>query len=1137
MNILSTKSLAIVSAIVLSGIFVWIQLDYEWSTSSIEKRRAVRKAEKKARKKARANYWQQMLRDPKTGKIPTYAQAKALYHTQSLPDMANARTEVDIELNWQGAGPDRIGGRVRAFAIDRRNPDIMLAGGVTGGMWKSSNGGESWAFKSDPNKNLTVSSLAQDPKSPDTWYHSSGEFGSSAGNEDAGANFLGASGLFKSTNNGDTWTFIAYEQGADNKEWKSAGNGLQFPTDQTQNPFYETTRIRINPTTSSIFVGSNYFGVLRSDDGGQTFKMVLGGNYDEFKYFPDIAIDENGNIVVALAGLKNDERGIFRSTDNGETWTNITPNEFPEEFERTVLAIAPSNPNTLFSMTTTNQKIDGVEEVLLFKYDLNTGTAENRSANIPNFTEENSGYNGIDTQSNYNMVLAIHPTNENLVMIGGVALYRSRDGFATKSTDLNTSVIGGLGTESAGTSNQFGDYNKHFPDQHLIVFDPNNPNLMYSMNDGGIHKTNDITATQVSWTELDGNFAVTQFYRAAISNTAGDYRMIGGCQDNGSAFTNWNPEQNFTPGLAVQGADGGTPYIGENFILASTQEAGINMYEVQADKTPNTSLGGTFIAMNANDEDIVKNKIFVHPFAIDPMDENMMYLPDGNEIWKNSKLQTSSEIHADWAKMQGIASRENTTITALAMSRQPQDILYFTAFDAAGKPQVFRVDNAKTATSATEISISEATSGAYPVYIAVNPADANEIMVVFANYNIIGLYHSTDGGQSYTAIEGNLEGNSGAGPSLRSAAILNYDGKKVYYVGTSTGLFSTSKLDGGQTQWLQEAKSTIGSAVIAEVLTRDADGFVAVSTHGRSNFVGLPNSNQTQQPEVPNTPIALNAENVGETEFTAKWNSVSGAASYELDVSTNSNFSSFVAGYNAKSVSGTSEKITGLTENINYFYRVRAKNEGGTSQNSNVISVQTNAKAIEKPNAPMVSSAESVGETEFTAKWNSVSGATSYELDVSTNSNFNSFVVGYNAKSVLGNSMKVTGLTENTNYFYRVRAKNEGGISNNSNTIEVTTLQVTVSAIEEDKNVMGIRLFPNPATDILQIQMENSAYQNTPIQCRIFDINGKLVFQQNATLSTLNQQLRLKVQSFAKGTYLLRLTADKVKFQQRFIKQ
>ncbi len=1227
------KLLGFACLAVLSGVLTWKVLDSQKDTLSTQELRAMRKADKKARKIARAEYWQQMLRDPKTGKIPSHAQAKALYYTQNyIKDAANARTEADVTLSWAGAGPDDIGGRIRAFAVDSRNSNVILAGGVTGGMWKSTNGAQSWTFKSDPNKNLGVSSIAQDPQNPDTWYYSTGEVGSSADAADADAPFLGA-GLFKSTNNGDTWTFIGYEQGADNTEWKKAGSSLQFPVDKPKNPFYETSRLRISPTTGAIFVASNQFGILRSTDGGDNFKVVKVPQYTGTHY-PDIVIDKNGNIIVSFMGIKDgdDGGGIFRSTDNGTTWTSITPTDFPDQFGRTVLALAPSNPNILYSLTTTGEVVNGFDEMYLYKHDLNAGTAENRAANIPTFPDANADYNGLKTQGNYNMVVAVHPTNENMVFIGGTSLFRSTDGFATKSTDIN-SVIGGYGSESAGTSNRFGDYLNHFPDQHLMFFDPNNPNIAFSMHDGGVSKTTDITAPKVSWTEMDNNFAITQFYRMAISSESGDYRMAGGCQDNSSLFMNWQKGQSFTPATIMQGGDGATAYIASDFIVVSAQNASINFYPTKADKTPDIDFQDGFITPEG-----LKNKQFVHPFVIDPIDENMMYLPDANEIWKNDKLKTKDgvEIFGSWSKMSGISARTGTTITTLAMSRQPAGILYFGAFDAEGTPQIFKVENAKSATTATEISVPNAPSGAYPVYIAVNPADANEILVVFANYNITGLYHSTNGGQSYTAIEGNLTGTTDLpGPSLRSASILNYDGKKVYYVGTSTGLYSTSNLNGAQTEWLQEGKQTIGSPVVVEVLTRDADGFVAVATHGRSNFAGLPTTDT--QPQKPNAPVATAATNIGETELTANWNAVDGATSYELDVSTSSSFASFLAGYEAKSVTGTSEKITGLTENTEYFYRIRAKNSAGNSANSNVISAKTNAKQVEepqKPNAPVATAATNIGETELTANWNAVDGATSYELDVSTSSSFASFLAGYEAKSVTGTSEKITGLTENTEYFYRIRAKNSAGNSANSNvisaktnaqavpqvatpvasnatnitetsfkanwqtaqnatqytlevstssnftslkvnetltatsfevtnldenttyfyrvkasnqdgssvseysnTIQVKTLEATVSAIEDQKNLLGIRLYPNPVTDFIQLEIDKPQFRNTTLRCQIFDMGGKLILERAAVLEVLNQDLRTQTRTFAKGTYLIHIQADNIEYQQRFIKQ
>ncbi|MDQ3534807.1 MAG: fibronectin type III domain-containing protein, partial [Bacteroidota bacterium] len=131
----------------------------------------------------------------------------------------------------------------------------------------------------------------------------------------------------------------------------------------------------------------------------------------------------------------------------------------------------------------------------------------------------------------------------------------------------------------------------------------------------------------------------------------------------------------------------------------------------------------------------------------------------------------------------------------------------------------------------------------------------------------------------------------------------------------------------------------------------------------------------------PAAPVATAATTVTQTSFTANWNSVSGATSYQLDVSTNAGFSSYLAGHENLTVNSTSKTITGLDPNTKYFYRVRAVNSDGTSPNSNSTDVTTSP--VNKPAAPVATAATTVTQTSFTANWNSVSGATSYQLDVS----------------------------------------------------------------------------------------------------------------------------------------------------------
>ena len=190
----------------------------------------------------------------------------------------------------------------------------------------------------------------------------------------------------------------------------------------------------------------------------------------------------------------------------------------------------------------------------------------------------------------------------------------------------------------------------------------------------------------------------------------------------------------------------------------------------------------------------------------------------------------------------------------------------------------------------------------------------------------------------------------------------------------------------------------------------------------------------TASTNAPAAPVATAASNVTCTSMNANWTASTGAITYFLDVATDATFTTFVTGYNNFNAGNvTTFNVTGLT-GITVFYRVRAASGCASGGNSNFITV--NPSLI---TAPVAFAATGVACTVLNANWGAVTGAINYFLDVSTSISFATLLPG--SPISVGNVLtyNVTGLTVNTNYYYRVRSQNACVTSPNSNSITAST--------------------------------------------------------------------------------------------------
>jgi hypothetical protein len=225
------------------------------------------------------------------------------------------------------------------------------------------------------------------------------------------------------------------------------------------------------------------------------------------------------------------------------------------------------------------------------------------------------------------------------------------------------------------------------------------------------------------------------------------------------------------------------------------------------------------------------------------------------------------------------SSVSSGSISAVAVSTTPANRLYYGTSDG----QVWRLDNANTGNpTPVEIYSGKGLSTGYVSCIAIDPTDADNLLVVFSNYSIRSVFYSSNGGSSYSDISGNLEqfsDGSGNGPSTRWAEILPGSDGMTYFVGTSTGLYSTTTLDGSSTVWTQEGSATIGNVVVSMIDSRISDGLVVAATHGSGIYSGFINN------PVPVELTEFSGQMIdGSFELSLQWKTVTENNNFGFDI-------------------------------------------------------------------------------------------------------------------------------------------------------------------------------------------------------------------------------------------------------------
>lgn len=553
-------------------------------------------------------------------RIPVGARQKAFQQLERLrvgrreSQSSFAQVSLTNPFQWNSIGPMPISegtlstviGLVDSIAVDPRNSNIVYAAANVGGIWKTTDGGQSWIPLGDFQPTLHTGVVRLDPSNPDVVY---------AG---TGLNYCGeGAGILKSSDQGASWTLLS-----------GALLGALQGQQMSSTIFFS---IAIHPTQSNVVLagvggcGVVPDGVYRSTDGGNTWSIVLSGGVGG-----SILFDPTGtNVYAGIDGV-----GVYQSVDAGVTWAPVLVSGSAISLENAgliELAIAPTSPNILFASIANNN--DGT---LLGMYKTtDSGKTWVHLANTPNFC---------NTQCWAYPSLAVHPANPNIIFAGGLDLYRSMDGGATW-LDISQGSNG---------------IRLHV-DHHGLAFS-SDLSTLYVSSDGGVWSGVNFTAPNTTsgtfggtWTSLNNSLAITEFYNGFSINPNNLNVTFAGTQDNGSL------QYSGSGGWAGTGVcgDGGQtaidPATPSTVYLACIGISGIGR------STTNGTVGSFQLAFSG--VNLTDRHGWLTPFILDPANPTRLYFGTYHVYQTTNQGQTWVPISPDLTNGQSWDS-----LTALAVS-------------------------------------------------------------------------------------------------------------------------------------------------------------------------------------------------------------------------------------------------------------------------------------------------------------------------------------------------------------------------------------------------------------------------------------------------------------------------------------
>lgn len=679
------------------------------------------------------------------------ADAEARTRFSDDKELATARAD---NPTWRNIGPFNVAGRLRALLVHPSKPSTIFVGAASGGVWKNEGDPDSWVSNFDKQTGLAIGSMAFHPTNPDIIYVGTGEvINSHISTFNATPAYFG-DGMFRTTDGGETWENI----------------GLNFLG--TISAIYVR---KDNPQIIYAASAQGGGGLYRSTDGGETWSQLRGITGTLF----NIEVDPTDEDYMLVSG----SAAISWSDDGGQTFTRATGYS-PSAGVRTEIALAPSDPATVYALVA---RLSGSASDTRNFAEFHISTDRGKSWTLKNaFGGDSRSF--FNSQGHYNNCIAVHPTKPEVVLVGGIDIYRTGNGGTTFS---NTTL-----------SYQGGDVH---PDQHVIAFDPQNPSRVYIGNDGGAYLSQDEGR---NWIRISESLPVTQYYEIGIDQSR-PFRVYGGTQDNGTqgAFgqNDWArdwPQINGGDGFHVV-VDPEIP----DFVYAESQYGVLRRIDVR-----NFSSRYLTRDMDRSTSSDFDRGSWSTPIAISEIN-GALYTGRGS-LWQ------SFNRGSNWIRLRPGNVANISAIGLGAHDETGGDILIGTTVGELRRT----IDGGENWLAADETN---EVPGRYISEIVYDPVDSDRVYVVASGVGARqSVFRSDDRGATFVNITNNL-------PNVpHSAFAVDPNNNNILFTGNDIGVFVS--LDGGQI-WLPFDEGLPYVPIVDLEIHRSRNTLIA-GTHGRSMF-------------------------------------------------------------------------------------------------------------------------------------------------------------------------------------------------------------------------------------------------------------------------------------------------------------